>query len=127
MVNAVRVDEEKSQSWVIAVEALILGAVAGYHIHNSGAHPALSIVLGIAATALVYFLIVYVSVIFWIWTLGLAAFSSYYIYNSLVEDTDKGWSLLWAAVVALIIIGIHAKSRLHNQVENTPNRITKLK
>jgi hypothetical protein len=80
MSNAIRINEEKSQSWVIAIEALILGCIIPYDINQAGAHGALSLVLGLAATSLIYFLTVYVSVIFWIWTLGLASVSGYQVF-----------------------------------------------
>lgn len=125
--GAVKINEEKSQSWVIAIEAIIIGIIVGYNVSNAGTHGAVSLVIGIIATVLTYSLIVYVNPIFWLWTLSLALFSGYYIFDFLVRtEVDKGWSLFWSIVSTLAVVGIHVKSRAHNQAENSAKKITKL-
>jgi hypothetical protein len=125
--GAVKINEEKSQSWVIAIEAIVIGIIVGYNVSNAGVHGAVSLVIGIIVTGLTYSLIVYVNPIFWLWTLGLALFSGYYIFDYLVRtDVDKGWSLFWSVASVLAVIGIHVKSRAHNQAENSAKKITKL-
>ena len=64
--NSVKFNEEKSQSWVIAVEALIVGAFVGYQASNAGATSAAAFAVGLGAAMAVYTAIVLVAAAFWL-------------------------------------------------------------
>jgi xanthine/uracil permease len=105
---------EKSLEWIIGLESLIFGIVCGYYASNSGASSAMSVGLAIGVMILMYVLIVNIKPFFWIWTLCIAAVIGSYMHQMLTDtDTDKGWALLWAAITALIVIGLHVKSWTH--------------
>ena len=63
--------QEKSVSWIITAEALIVGAAFGIFLGSKDAHPALATTLALVVALIIRQAIVYVEQIFWVWTIGL--------------------------------------------------------
>ena len=124
MKNAVRFTTEKSSSWIITTEALLIGGVVGWILFAKNFHPALAITVAILLATIVRQAIVHVEAIFWIWTFGLGGGSGYLLYVWVAKAYgDKGWAIFWAVAGFLVVVGMHVTSREHSQIEGTPNEV----
>jgi hypothetical protein len=126
--NSVKFNEEKSQSWVLGLEALAMGVFLGYQASNAGAADAAAFAVGVGSAIAIYALLVLVSPAFWAWTLALAGAAAYYVHAWLMQSAvEKGWALVWTAVTFLLIVGLHMKSRVHSYAEDFGPRVTRIK
>lgn len=127
MKNAVKVSQEKSTSWLITGEAVILAGILGFYLISQEAHPALALAIGAGVAVLIRQAIVYVEAIFWVWSVGLGLVAAYFAYSWVISDSgDTGWAVFWGAVAVIVVVGAHTQSREHNQVEDTPNEIKRI-
>ncbi len=128
MKNAVKVSEEKSTSWLITGEAVILAGILGFYLIERELHPAAALAIGIGVAFIIRQAIVYVETIFWLWSVGLGLVAAYFVYGWVISDFgDKGWALFWGGVSVAIVVGAHVQSREHNQIEDTPNEIKRIR
>ena len=126
--NSIKFNEEKSQSWVLALEALGIGIFLGYQASHAGAADAAAFAIGVGSAIAFYALLVLVNLVFWAWTLTLAAIGGYYMHAWLINSAvDSGWSLVWTAITFLLIVGLHMKSRVHSYAEDLGPRVTRVK
>jgi hypothetical protein len=126
--NSVKFNEEKSQSWVLALEALAVGIFLGYQASNSGVADAGAFAIGVGSAIAFYALLVLVNIVFWIWTLALAGIASFYVHAWLIaEGVERGWSLVWTVFTCLVIVGLHMKSRVHSYAEDFGPRVTRVR
>ena len=96
MKNAVKVSHEKSTSWIITAEAVILAGVVGFYLIGREMHPALAITIGAIVAFGIRQVIVYVEQIFWLWSVGLGQVAGYLSYSwEMTYTADEGWSLFW--------------------------------
>jgi len=127
MKNAVKVSQEKSTSWLIIAEAVILAGILGFYLISKDFHPALALAIGIGVAVAIRQAIVYVEGIFWVWSIGLGLVAGYFAYTGVMSKSgDVGWAIFWGAVALIIVVGAHIQSREHNQIEDTPNEIKKI-
>jgi hypothetical protein len=103
---------------ILGLEALVLGVVVGVSAHRAGMHGALATTIAIVAGAIFMALIVYVSWIFWLWTLLFAGGVGYNVYDAVLRGGhDRGWGAFWGVATTLIIIGLHVSSREWSQID----------
>ncbi|NRA57745.1 MAG: hypothetical protein HRU13_06470 [Phycisphaerales bacterium] len=126
--TAIRFNTEKSQSWIIGTETLLVGGAVGFLCYNAEMHPAVSIGAGIATMLILFTLLLHVSWIFWLWTFVLSAAAAIAagLITHGVSDQDMGWAAAAALVAGLIVISVHVTSRRHARAEATPNKVTRL-
>lgn len=126
--TAVRFNTEKSQSWIIGIESLLVGVVIGFLCWRPDVHGAVAIGAGFAAFIIMYVLLLCVPLVFWLWTFMLSALAGgiagVVVYNSMGQD--MGWSIAAGIVAALMVIGLHLTSRRHARAEATPNQVTRI-
>lgn len=126
--NSVKFNEEKSQSWVLALESIAVGIFLGYQASRGGVSDAGAFAIGVGSALAVYALLVLVNFVFWTWTLALAGIAAVYMHGWLIQEgVDKGWSLVWTAATGLFVVAVHMKSRVHSYAEDFGRRVTRVR
>jgi hypothetical protein len=105
---------------------LIFGTILGIALHReAGLHGALATSIALIAAFSLLTLIVYVSFIFWTWTLGLAGTTGYQLFNAVKDAADLGWGIFAGIVSAVIVIVLHCISRADFKAEDDTTFIVK--
>ncbi|MFC4311579.1 hypothetical protein ACFPN2_20935 [Steroidobacter flavus] len=118
--RTVRVIRPRGGGGVFAVEALLVGLIAGVALHEifPEMHGALLLTLGIFSAIAFAMLVLKFVIIFWLWTAALAGGAGYGILRA---SSDLGWGLFWAAIAVPIIVGLHVSSRNRMKADEHEN------
>lgn len=125
MSKAVKVTPEKSATWVLELEAALLGVglFAGLYGYQDF-HPVIAILAGAGVGGVFYLLVTRVAPLFWLWALGVSAAAAFGAWTYALDVTqDPLWAGLAAGTAGLVLLAMHWQSWRHTRLRRTADDV----